>query len=133
MDAPRTQQVTELLSAKAAEHKRSVRWNLPGFKVYFWPLSETLQTPDPARKQILVIYALKVSKETPAETDSSAYVWLSQPRLYLRVRTDLCLPGWVWHLGQAAFVQGEQEPVLVEGLHNLLGQDTGLHIQAEGL
>lgn len=77
VDASRTQQVTELLSAKVAEHKRSVRWNLPGFKVYFWPLSETLQTPDPARKQILVIYALKVSKETPAETDSSACVWLS--------------------------------------------------------
>lgn len=43
------------------------------------------------------------------------------------------LPGWGWHLDQVAFVQGEQEPVLVQGLHNLAAQDRGLHTQAEGL
>lgn len=30
-------------------------------------------------------------------------------------------------------MQVEQEPVLVQGLRSLVAQDTGLHIQAEGL
>lgn len=51
----------------------------------------------------------------------------------LKIRTELCLPGWVWHLGQASSVQGEQELVLVQGLHNLVVQGKGLHIQAGGL
>lgn len=45
------------------------------------------------------------------------------------------LPGLEWHLGRVFSVRGEQVLVLVrvQGLHNLVAQDKGLHIQAEGL
>lgn len=82
-----------------------------------------------------------MSKETPAGWLKVwmllQLVWISRGNQLSMEKqgyfTDLCLPGWVWHLGQVASVQAEQEPVLVQGLHNSVAQDTGLHIQAEGL